>query len=43
VQLDMSELRESRQLRDDKIGLRYVFADLALDKCIVKGYFGKKF
>ena len=40
--LDVSELRELKQLREENRKLRQVVADLTLDKTILKDALGKK-
>ncbi len=40
--LDVSELRELKQLRDENRRLKHVVADLTLDKTILKEALGKK-
>ncbi len=40
--LDVSELRELRQLRDENRRLRQVVADLTLDKTMLRDALGKK-
>jgi putative transposase len=40
--LDVSELRELRQLRDENRRLKQVVADLTLDKAILREAAGKK-
>lgn len=40
--LDVSELRELKQLRDENRRLKHVVADLTLDKSILRDALGKK-
>jgi putative transposase len=40
--LDLGELRELRQLREENRRLKHVVADLTLDKAILREAVGKK-